>query len=77
MAFIGLPRPAYEHFVQKKKEANQSKSKYFHLSAWKDDSLIECLKHFEPPLSIQPDSCIYSSCKNEVKYITNEQFIPG
>ena len=56
------------------KKANQSK--YFHPRAWKDDSLLECLKQFEPSFSIQRDSCICRSCNNEVKYITNVQFIP-
>ena len=56
------------------KRANQSK--YFHPKSWKDASLFERLKQFEPSLNIEPHSCICRPCRNEVKDITNKQFVP-
>ena len=50
--------------------------KYFHPKSWKDASLFERLKQFEPSLNIEPHSCICRPCRNEVKDITNKQFVP-
>ncbi len=38
------------------KKGNQSK--YFHPKSWKDASLFERLKQFEPSLGIEPQSCM-------------------
>ena len=59
------------------KKDNQSK--YFHPKSWKDASLLDCLKQYEPSLDIEPQSCICRPCRNElneVKDITNTGFVP-
>ena len=56
------------------KKGNQSK--YFHPKSWKDASLLERLKQLEPSLNIEPHSCICRPCRNEVKNIMNDGFIP-
>lgn len=55
------------------KKDNQSK--YFHPKSWKDASLLDCLKQYEPWIQ----SCIRRLCRNElnkVKDITNTGFVP-
>ena len=42
----------------------------------KDPSLLERLQEFEPSLCVEPHSCICRPCRNELKDITNHQFVP-
>lgn len=52
--------------------------KYFHPKSWKDPSLLEHLKEFEPSLCIEPESCICRPCYNELKDTgtRNDRFVP-
>ena len=56
------------------KQGNQSK--YFHPKSWKDKSLFEHLRRYEPSLDIQPDSCICRLCRDDVSKICNDGYIP-
>ena len=51
-------------------------SKYFHPKLWKDTSLLEHLRRLEPSLEIQLDSCICILCRDDMKGISDENFIP-
>ena len=53
-----------------------NQSKYFHPKSWKDPSLLERLQEFEPSLCVELHSCICRPCRNELKDITNHQFVP-
>ena len=55
------------------KKFNQSK--YFHQKSWKDPSLLERLQEFELSLCVEPHSCICRPCRNELKDLTNHQFV--
>ena len=52
------------------KQGNQSK--YFHPKSWKDKSLLEQLRKYEPSTDIKLDSCICRSCSN----ICDDSFVP-
>ena len=51
-------------------------SKYFHPKSWKDSSLLEHLRRLEPSLEIQLESCICRLCRDDMKGISDENFIP-
>lgn len=51
-------------------------SKYFHPKSWKDKSLLENLRKYEPFVDIQLDSCICRLCRDDVSRICNETFVP-
>ena len=56
------------------KQGNQSK--YFHPKSWKDKTLLEHLRKYEPSFDIQPDSCICRLCRDDVSKINYDGFIP-
>ena len=56
------------------KKGNQSK--YFHPKSWKDNSLLQSLRVYEPSINIQPESCICRPCRNEINNISEDGFIP-
>ena len=53
-------------------------SKYIHPKTWKDESVFEQLKAYEPSIAIMPDSCICRLCRDDVSKIVNKRdgFIP-
>ena len=51
-------------------------SKYFHPKTWKDKTLVEHLREYEPSVDIQPDSCICRPCRDDVSKIHTANFTP-
>lgn len=51
-------------------------SKYFHPKTLKNKTSLDLLHQSEPQLSIEPTSCIYRNCRDDICRLSEPSFVP-